>query len=196
MPRNKEESHDELTPELVAEHKKLNQFHAATESKAPYHEFLVNFPLQAAVVLRTGNLAKQLQDAKEAAMLLQATNPKGPKRTGGIDRKPADGTRYAAIVEAVRSDSVEDVIALISAGVAIDSRSSSSRTALMYVTNSSRTPEQLFLFKEWVLGDPMPRKRQQSPLVPLTHILQVRNNGEAQRLRAAADGRGGGREGS
>ncbi len=40
--------------------------------------------------------------------------------------------RYAAIVEAVRSGSADDVLSLISASVAIDSRSSSSRTALMY----------------------------------------------------------------
>jgi hypothetical protein len=132
MPRNKEDEHDELTPELVAEHKKLNQFHSATESKSPYHEFLVNFPLQSAVILRTGTLSKQLRDAKEAAAVQQASNPKGPKRTGGIDRKPADGFRYAAIVEAVRCGSVDDLAALISAGVTIDSRSSSGRTALMY----------------------------------------------------------------
>jgi hypothetical protein len=132
MPRNKEEAHEELTGELVAEHKKLNQFHAATESKTPYHEFLVNFPLQAAVILRTGTLTEQLRAAKEAAAMQQAANPKGPKRTGGIDRKPADGSRYAAIVDAVRSGSIEDLIALISAGVTIDSRSASSRTALMY----------------------------------------------------------------
>jgi hypothetical protein len=93
MPRGKEDSHEELTPELIAEHKKLNQFHAATESKSPHHEFLVNFPLQAAVILRTGTLANQLRDAKEVAALQQAANPKGPKRTGGIDRKPADGFR-------------------------------------------------------------------------------------------------------
>ena len=64
MPRNKEEAHEELSPELVAEHKKLNQFHAATESKSPYHEFLVNFPFQMSVILRTGTLAQQLQDAQ------------------------------------------------------------------------------------------------------------------------------------
>lgn len=138
MPRNKEEVFDELTPELVAEHKKLNEFHAATESKAAYHEFLVSFPLQAAVLLRTGSLAKQLQDARDAAVQLQASNPKGPKRTGGIDRKPADGTRYAAIVEAVRSGAVEDVIALVAAGVTVDSRSCSSRTALMYAIMEKR----------------------------------------------------------
>jgi ankyrin repeat protein len=138
MPRNKEEVHEELTPELVAEHKKLNQFHAATESKSPYHELLVSFPLQAAVILRTGTLTNQLRDAKEAATLQQASNPKGPRRTGGIDRKPADGTRYAAIVEAVRSGAVDDLIALISAGVTIDSRSSSSRTALMYAVMEQR----------------------------------------------------------
>jgi hypothetical protein len=138
MPRNKEDVHEELTPELVAEHKKLNQFHAATESKSPYHEFLVSFPLQAAVILRTGTLSNQLRDAKEAATLQQASNPKGPRRTGGIDRKPADGTRYAAIVEAVRSGAVDDLIALISSGVTIDSRSSSSRTALMYAVMEQR----------------------------------------------------------
>jgi hypothetical protein len=132
MPRNKEEEHEELSPELVAEHKKLNQFHSATESKSPYHEFLVNFPFQMSVILRTGTLAQQLHDAKQAAALQQAANPKGPKRTGGIDRKPADGFRYAAIVEAVRSGAADDLMSLISAGVTIDSRSSSSRTALMY----------------------------------------------------------------
>jgi ankyrin repeat protein len=132
MPRNKDEAHDELSPELIVEHKKLNEFHAATESKTPYHEFLVNFPLQSAVILRTGTLAKQLEDAKELAAQQQAANPKGPRRTGGIDRKPSDGTRYAAIVEAVRSGAVDELTSLISAGVTVDSRSSSSRTALMY----------------------------------------------------------------
>jgi hypothetical protein len=123
MPRAEEPVFDELPEYLVIERKKLETFHKSTVEE-PYHEFLVEFPLQSSYLLGIETLHVT---AEKLLGLSDKENKKAWRKA------PSTKFSYTTLHEVVRSGDLK-TLQLIAESYPVDLnvQSRSGRTALHY----------------------------------------------------------------